>query len=55
MTAISADLSIGIYHNNSAFHGHKSPNNVWPLSPHQMPLSKGQNCLLNGNFAAPSL
>jgi hypothetical protein len=33
MTAISADSSIEIYHNNSAFHGHKPPNNIWPLSP----------------------
>jgi hypothetical protein len=55
MTAISADSSIGIDHNNSAFHGHKPPNIVWPFHPHQMPLSKGQNCHLNGNFAAPSL
>jgi hypothetical protein len=28
MTAILADSSIEIYHNNSAFHDHKSPNNV---------------------------
>jgi hypothetical protein len=55
MVAISADSSTGIYLNNSAFHGHKSPNNVWPFLPHQMPLSKGQNCQLNGQFAAPSL
>jgi hypothetical protein len=55
MTAISADSSIEIYHNNSAFHGHKSPNNVWPFLPHQMPLSKGQNCQFNVQFAAPSL
>jgi hypothetical protein len=40
MTAISADSSIGIYHNNSAFHSHKPPNNVWPFLPHQMQLSK---------------
>jgi hypothetical protein len=25
------------------------------FSPHQMPLSKGQNYQLNGQFAAPSL
>jgi hypothetical protein len=55
MTAISADSSIGIYHNNLAFHGYKPPNNFWPFLPHQMPLIKGQNCHLNGNFAAPSL
>jgi hypothetical protein len=41
MTAISADSSTGIYHNNSSFHGHKSPNNVWSFLPHKMPLSKG--------------
>jgi hypothetical protein len=55
MTAISVDSSIGIYHNNSAFHGHKPPNNVWSFLPHQMSLSKGQNRQLNGQFAAPSL
>jgi hypothetical protein len=55
MVAISADSSMGIYHNNSAFYGHKSPNNVWLFLPHQMQLSKGQNCQLNGQFAAPSL
>jgi hypothetical protein len=41
MVAISADSSMVIYHNNSAFHGHKTPNNVWPFLPHQMLLSKG--------------
>jgi hypothetical protein len=41
MVAISANSSMGIYHNNSAFYGHKSPNNAWSFSPHQMPLSKG--------------
>jgi hypothetical protein len=55
MTAISADPSIGIYHNNSVFHGHKANNNVRPFFPQQMQLSKGQNCHLNDNFAAPSL
>jgi hypothetical protein len=55
MVSISADSSMGIYHNNSAFYGHKSPNNAWPFLPHQMQLSKGQNCQLNGQFAAPSL
>jgi hypothetical protein len=52
MTTISADSSIGIYHNNSAFYGHKPPNNVWSFLPHQMPLSEGQNCQLNDEFAA---
>jgi hypothetical protein len=55
MTAISADSSMGIYHNSSAFYGHKSNNNAWPFLPHQMPLSKGQNCQFNGQFTAPSL
>jgi hypothetical protein len=55
MVAISADSSMGINHNNSAFHGHKPPNNVWPFLPHQMPLSKGQNCQFNGEFTAPLL
>jgi hypothetical protein len=41
MVAISADWTMGIYHNNSAFYGHKSPNNACPFLPHQMPLSKG--------------
>ncbi len=41
MTAISADPSLWKYHHNSAFYGHKSPNNTWPFLPHQMPLSKG--------------
>jgi hypothetical protein len=55
MVAISADSSMRIYHNNSAFYDHKSPNNTWPFLPHQMQLSKGQNCQLNGQFTAPSL
>jgi hypothetical protein len=55
MVAISANLSMGIYHNNSAFYSHKSPNHAWPFLPHQMQLSKGQNCQLNGQFAAHSL
>jgi hypothetical protein len=55
MVAILANSSMGIYHNNSAFYGHKSPNNAWSLLLHQMQLSKGQNCQLNGQFAAPSL
>jgi hypothetical protein len=55
MVAISADSCMGIYHNNSAFYGHKSSNNAWPFLPHQMPLSKGQNCQFNDQFAAPSL
>jgi hypothetical protein len=55
MTAISADPSLWKYHHNSAFYGHKSPNNAWSFLPHQMPLSKVQNCQLNGQFAAPSL
>jgi hypothetical protein len=54
-TAISANSSIGIYQNNSAFHGHKPPNNVWSFLSHQMPLSKGQNYQLNDQFVAPSL
>jgi hypothetical protein len=33
MTAISAVSSIGTYHNNSAFHSHQPPNNVWPSPP----------------------
>jgi hypothetical protein len=55
MVAISADSSMGIYHNNLAFHDHKQPNNAWPFLPHQMPLSKGQNCQFNGQFTAPLL